>query len=200
VTAAIDGAVLLGGRSRRMGRDKAWLEVGGTPCATRVARALAAVCDTVWLVGGAPPPGAPGRPAPDPDGPPCALRGLVAALAASRAEHVVVCATDQPGLTPGLVAALAAAPPAAAVVPRDASGAHPLCARYRRAAVLDPARRRLAGDDLSLHGLLDGLDTHWLEGDALARADPHGVALLNANTPEDLRRVEARLAALAAEG
>lgn len=192
---AIDGAVLLGGASSRMGSDKAHVPVGGVACATRVARALEEVCGAVWLVGGAPPEGTPGRPARDPPGPRCALRGLVAALEASAAEHVLVVATDQPLVTPRFLRALAAAEPAEATVPRDASGPHPLCARYRRAAVLGPARARLSGSDLSLQGLLAALDTRWLEGDALRRADPDGTALLNVNTPADLERAEALLAA-----
>ena len=192
--AASDGAVLLGGESRRMGSDKARLRVGGVACATRVARALGEVCGTVWLVGGARPEDAPGRPVPDPPGPRCALRGLVAALEASQAEHVLVVATDLPLVTPRFLRALASAQPADALVPRDAAGPHPLCARYRRAAALGPARARLAGQDLSLQGLLAALDTRWLEGDPLRDADPDGTALLNVNTPDDLRRVEALLA------
>jgi molybdopterin-guanine dinucleotide biosynthesis protein A len=56
--------------------------------------------------------------------------------------------------------------------------------------VLGPARARLAGPDLSLHGLLAALDVRWLEGEALRRADPHGSSLLNLNTPEDLAAAE----------
>jgi molybdopterin-guanine dinucleotide biosynthesis protein A len=192
---AIEGAVLLGGRSRRMGSDKARLVVGGVPCATRVARALAEVCATIWLVGGEPPEALPGRRVPDPRGPRCSLRGLVAALDASRAEYLLVCATDLPLLTPTFLRALASAPPADAVVPRDTAGLHPLCARYRPAVLREPARARLAGDALSIRGLLDAVETRYLEGDALAAADPQGRALLNVNTPEDLRRAEAQLAA-----
>jgi molybdopterin-guanine dinucleotide biosynthesis protein A len=161
-----------------------------------VARALAGVCDAVWLVGGEPPASAPGRRVADPDGPPCALRGLVAALAACRGDRLIVCATDLPLVTPAFLAALASAPAADAVVPRDAGGrAHPLCARYRPAAVLEVARARLAGDDLSIRGLLDAVDTRWLEGEALAAADPDASVLLNVNTPEERERAEARLAA-----
>ncbi|HKJ25657.1 MAG TPA: molybdenum cofactor guanylyltransferase [Myxococcota bacterium] len=193
---AIEGAVLLGGRSRRMGRDKAGLVVAGVPCAERVARALAEVCDAVWLVGGEPPEAAPGRRVPDPAGPRCSLRGLVAALDACETEYLLVCATDLPLVTPTFLRALAAAPPADAVVPRDAAGLHPLCARYRVAALRGPAHARLAaGDTLSLRGLLDAVETHPLEGDALAAADPEGRALLNVNTREELRRAEAWLAA-----
>lgn len=193
---ALDGAVLLGGRSERMGRDKARLEVGGLPCATRVARALSAVCSDVWLVGGEAPDQTPGRLVPDPDGPRCALRGLVAALAASRAEYLLVCATDLPLVTPGFLRVLADAPPADAVVPRDARGEHPLCARYRPSVLLGPARARLAGDALSIRGLLVEVETRYLEGAALVAADPGGLALLNVNTPAELLRAEERLGAI----
>ena len=47
------GAVLCGGASRRMGRDKALLELGGVALAARVARAMtAAGADPVVAVGG----------------------------------------------------------------------------------------------------------------------------------------------------
>jgi molybdopterin-guanine dinucleotide biosynthesis protein A len=47
------GAVLCGGRSRRMGTDKSLVEVGGVAMAERVARALAAAgCTPVVFVGG----------------------------------------------------------------------------------------------------------------------------------------------------
>ena len=47
------GAVLCGGRSSRMGRDKAFVEVDGVPMARRVADALAAAgCSPVVAIGG----------------------------------------------------------------------------------------------------------------------------------------------------
>lgn len=53
MTPPFAGAVLCGGASRRMGRDKAVLEVRGTPMARRVADALAAAGATsVVAVGG----------------------------------------------------------------------------------------------------------------------------------------------------
>ncbi len=50
--------VLAGGRSRRMGRDKAWLEVGGRPVVVRVVEAGLAAGFEVVVVG------APARPLP----------------------------------------------------------------------------------------------------------------------------------------
>jgi len=47
------GVVLTGGASRRMGRDKAFVEVAGVPMVVRVADALrGAGCDPVWCQGG----------------------------------------------------------------------------------------------------------------------------------------------------
>ena len=189
------GAGLTGGASERMGRDKATLPVGGVAGATRAARLLAALFDDVLLVGGSPPPGAPGRRVPDPEGPRCALRGLVGALAAAEAPRVLVVATDRPFVTPDLLLALVAWPEADAVVPRTPDGAHPLCALYAREAVLPVARANLAAGRLALHALLDSVATAWLSGPDLALVDRGGTALLNANHPEDLARAEALLAA-----
>lgn len=187
--------MILGGASERMGGDKARLPVGGVPGATRVARLLASLFDEVLLVGGSPPPDAPGRRVPDVAGPRCALRGVVSALAASAAPRVLVAATDLPLLTPDLVLALVAWPEADAVVPRGADGAHPLCALYAREAVLPIARANLAAGRLAISQVLAAVETAWLEGADLALVDPEGLALFNANRPEDLARAEALLAA-----
>lgn len=176
-----------------MGRDKARVPVAGVAAATRVARALAPLCDELLLVGGEAPADAPGRRVIDGEGPRCALRGLVAALAAAEAPRVLVVATDLPLVTERLLAGLLAAPPADAVVPRADGYAQPLCALYDRAAALAPARAALAGGRLALRAVLDGLRVAWVEGPALAALDPDGTALRNVNTPEDLAAAEALL-------
>ena len=72
----LDGAILLGGASSRMGRDKARLPIAGVASLERVAEALSEVCETLYLIGGDPPEGARGHRIPDPEGPRCALRGV----------------------------------------------------------------------------------------------------------------------------
>jgi molybdopterin-guanine dinucleotide biosynthesis protein A len=188
----VTGALLLGGASRRMGRDKARLRIGDESVAARLARLLAGLFEEVLLVGGDPPADAPGRRVPDREGPRSALRGLVSALEAARGERVLVLATDLPLVPIELLLALLAFPEAAVVAPRDAHGVQPLCALYRRAPVLALAAQRLAAGELALHGLLDALEVAHLEQEDLARVDPEGVALFNLNTPEDLERLRAR--------
>jgi molybdopterin-guanine dinucleotide biosynthesis protein A len=192
----VDAALLVGGASARMGRDKAALDFAGEPAATRLARRLASLCEEVLLVGGDPPADAPGRRVPDPPGPRCALRGLVGALSAARAERVLVVATDLPLVHEALLLGLCAWPEADAVLARDAEGPQPLCAVYRRERALAPARKLLAdGSRLALRDLLAELETSVLPADVQSALDPDGHALWNVNTPDDLARAQALLAA-----
>ncbi len=188
--AELTAAVLLGGGSTRMGRDKAWLELGGEPLATRLARRLLPLCAEVLLVGGRPPPSAPGRRVADPPGPRCALRGLVAALGAAETARVLVVATDLPFLGEELVLALAARPPAEVVVPEREGKLHPTCAIYRREGVLERARRHLEEGRLRLRGLLAELEVDVLPEPELRRVDPSGRMLRNVNTPEAWREIQ----------
>lgn len=188
----VAAAVLVGGASTRMGSDKAQRAFAGVPAATRTSRLLAAHFEDVLLVGGDPPAGAAGRRVADVEGPRCALRGIVAALDAARAERVLIVATDLPLLTPALLLALVAWPAADVVLPRNAAGhLEPLCALWSREVALVAAREQLAADRLALHELVARLDARTLEGADLVAADPGSVALANANTPDEWSRLEA---------
>jgi len=189
--ANIAGALLLGGASTRMGSDKARLELDGVALATRTACLLDALFEEVLLVGGEPPADAPGRRVADPDGPRCALRGVVGALAAARADRVLVVATDLPLLTPELLLALAAWPEADVVAPRVGARLEPLCAVYSRRA-LAAARARLAAGRLALHELIAELSLQTLEAADLRAVDPTDRALANANTPEEWTALSVR--------
>jgi molybdopterin-guanine dinucleotide biosynthesis protein A len=198
--AGVSAALLTGGRSSRLGRDKAQVPLGGVAAATRLARRLARLFEEVLLVGGTPPADAPGRRVADPPGEPCALRGIVGALEAARAPRVLVLATDLPLVSDALLLALVAWPEADAVAPRAGERRHALCALLARERALAVARRRLAARELSLHGLLAELGVRWLEGAELARLDPDGLALTNVNTTEDLARARQRLEAASDQG
>jgi molybdopterin-guanine dinucleotide biosynthesis protein A len=189
--ATVSAAVLTGGESTRMGRDKARLEIAGEAAVVRIARLLASLVGEVLVVGGEPPDTEYGRFVADVEGPQCAMRGLATALSATEADRMLIVATDLPLVTPDLLLALIAWPEADAVVPRTVDGAHPLCGLYARDAVLPVALERLAGADLSMSGLLAAIEPAYIEPADLARVDPDGVALTNLNSAEDLERVRA---------
>jgi molybdenum cofactor guanylyltransferase len=182
-------AVLAGGASRRMGRDKATLAVGGVELASLALAAAARVAHPVVLVA---PEGHPARrvAAPavaDPGlGP---LAALAAALDALEAEHVLVLATDHPGLRVELLARLVAlAGEAGAVACRRGPRLEPLVAVYERAPALAAARARLAGPagGRSLTGLLADLGTLVVEEPEWRRLDPDGRSFVDLDDPADL--------------
>ena len=182
-------AVLAGGASRRMGRDKATLAVGGVELASLALAAAARVAHPVVLVA---PEGHPARrvAAPavaDPGlGP---LAALAAALDALEAEHVLALATDHPGLRVELLAHLVAlAGEAEAVACRRGPRLEPLVAVYERVPALAAARARLAGPagGRSLTGLLADLGTLVVEEPEWRRLDPDGRSFVDLDDPADL--------------
>ncbi len=184
----ISAALLVGARSEKMACDATRAGTDRIAAATRIARLLATLFEEVLWVGGDPPTDAPGRRVPDVEGSPCPLRDLTGALEAAGGERVLVVAGDLPRVTADLLLALFAWPEADAVVPRTGEGSHPLCAIYRREAVLPVARSRLAAGDLKLRDLLDVLDARYLDDADLVRIDPGGDALTRVDTPGDLDR------------
>ncbi len=186
----ITGALLLGGESNRMGRDKAHLEWKGEAWSTRTARLLDGLFVETLLVGGDPESAAPGKRVVDTAGPACALRGLVGALEAASSERVLVVATDLPLLVEDLLLALTAWPESDIVVPTDEFGDHPLCAVYRREVCLPIAREQLESGRLSLRELLSRVESARVSLEDLGVADLGSGLLANINTPDDLARLE----------
>ncbi len=186
----VTGALLLGGESKRMGRDKAHLQWRGESWSTRAARLLAGLFTETLLVGGNPDDEAPGRRIADPTGPDCALRGLVGALEAATSPRVLVVATDLPFLCADVLLALCAWPESEVVVPSDEAGDHPLCAIYERAVCLEIARTNLARDRLSLRELIAQSDCDRVTIEQLGLRDLGSALFTNINTPDELALLE----------
>jgi molybdopterin-guanine dinucleotide biosynthesis protein A len=160
--ATISAAILTGGAGRPEGRDP-----------LELAHRLGRLFDDVLSVGAVRPVDGPTRHVPDVDeGPACALRGLVSALAAARTERVLVVAGNRPPPPPALLLALVAWPEADVVWARSAAGPRPDCALYRRDAVLPVARAHLADGRLALHQLATRVETAELSPETLALLDP----------------------------
>jgi molybdenum cofactor guanylyltransferase len=191
------GLVLAGGRSRRMGRDKASLVVAGRTLAARAADTLAGICSEVLLAaGGREVDGAPPSAVRITDGPgegPAA--GLLGAARERPGRPLLVLACDVPRVPAALLAELlrrlgrsVADGPPDAVLPRSARGPEPLIAAYGPAALAALAEQVAAGENAVVRLLeRDDLSIEYLEGEALERfGDPEGM-LANVNTPTDLR-------------
>ena len=181
---AFAGAVLTGGHSSRMGRDKATLPVDGVPMAARVAEALRrAGAEPVLAVGGDE--GAlqalgltwvadrhPG------EGP---LGGILSAFAAV-ADHdlVAILATDLPDLDATVVRALVTGLGAHDVAVAGDDRAEPLCGVWRVATCEPVLARAFEQGERAVHRAMAALDRVVVPVPA-----QH---LRNVNHPDDLGR------------
>ncbi len=189
---AFTGAVLTGGSSRRMGRDKALLPVGGVVLTEIVAKALReAGASEVLAIGGDPErlrslgvldevvadrfPG---------QGP---LGGIITALEASSNDLVVVLACDTPAIdadTPSrLLTALHSDEPAAVAVAVVDERVQPLTAAWRRSLSIDHLRHSFDSGERAPRKVLDGLQVCTIE-------DISPDAVLDLDRPEDLDRYD----------
>ena len=191
----IEAAVLCGGASSRMGREKATLPYRGGPLARRVANALGACFARVRLVAKrdlAPELGL--ETLVERRAEHAALVGLHAALGACEASAVFVAACDLPDIDPRVVLALAALAPtngaADAIAPLGPSGPEPLFAIYRPRILLE-VERRLAAGELALRALLGALNTLYVPERELRALDPVLASLHNLNRPGDISRDDA---------
>ena len=184
----ISGVILCGGKSRRMGTDKALLTHEDVRLVDRVYERLSSVAKPVYFA-----PGRVGRLGTLPgdeladeredSGP---LGGVVAALRRSPHELLAVVAVDMPWCSPPLFAAAAALWGGEdAIVPVDKSGPQVLHALYSLGA-LSRLRDALNEGRLSLRALLDDLKVLHLDESVWGRVDPSGRFALNLNRPEDL--------------
>jgi molybdopterin-guanine dinucleotide biosynthesis protein A len=192
----VEGFILVGGASSRMGVDKSRLVLEGRASAERIAAALRPIAEKISVVGSHAP-GADQLPnVPDLHqrwGP---LGGIHAALSAARAEWCVVVACDLPFVTSELLGRLMMyIDDVDAVVPMQADKyAQPLCAIYRRRPCLIAAEEAIARDEHSPRALLDKVTTRYVEFDELASLAGSDYFFFNVNTPENYERAKEILA------
>lgn len=185
---ALSGLVLAGGASRRMGTDKALIEVGGETLAARAVRTLRALCSEVLVASGdgVRLPGVGDRQVADvlPGAGP--LAGVVAGLDAAAHDLVAVTAVDLPYASSAVLRLLACAGSGEpAVVPRVDGRLQPLHAVYARSAA-GPLRAFLESGERSVTAAVRALAPRVVEAPEWARADPTGRFARNVNTPADL--------------
>jgi molybdopterin-guanine dinucleotide biosynthesis protein A len=197
------GAIILcGGKSSRMGRDKATLPFGPETMLQRVVRLVAASVPADRIVVVAAPeqllPELPAeiRVARDERQDRGPLEGLAAGLRClqGHADAAYATSCDVPLLAAGFVDRMfALLDDYAIVVPRDGEHHHPLAAVYRT-SVLPAVETLLAADRLRPRFLFDAVRTREVPVDDLRSVDPDLSTLQNLNHPHDYQR------ALAAAG
>ena len=177
----VSALILAGGKATRLGGiAKHAIVVGGEMIITRQLRVLGPLVDEV-IVSGAEIAGY--RVVRDEIADAGPLAGIAAGLAAAKTPWLLVVAGDMPYITGELISAMLArvAPDLDAVGVRTRDRPEPLlCVLHTRTR--DVIERRLAARHLKASGLLtdEGLRVAWLD-------DPDPRALVNLNTPDDLR-------------
>lgn len=192
----VTGGVLAGGRSTRLGRDKALLEVNGEPLLARAVRILSSVCGEVLVVGPrereAVVPGVRVMPDERPGiGP---LGGIATALRATRGDRLLAVATDMPLLNVDLLRYLIELSPGFDVtIPRVDGRTQQLHAVYARTclSVIDD---QLARDDFKIDRFFARVRVRIVEEDEVRRFDPELRSFRNVNTEEEWQAVRALLA------
>lgn len=189
--------ILAGGRSSRMGEDKALLRLGGRTLLEHALQKASALTPEVFLVGPRAALQRFGRVVEDVYANSGPLGGIHAALRATSCELNLILAVDLPFLEPPFLRALveeARACEALVTVPQAAGGLQPLCAVYRR-AFAEPAQRALEGGEYKIDRLFATATTRVI---AVGPGQP-GFAFPegmfdNLNTCAELRRAEEALA------
>ena len=190
----VTGAILAGGKSLRMGSDKALLPHHGGRLIEAIHRRMAELFEEVIVVTGAP--GRydflPCRRVPDRFEGMGALGGIHSALVHSGTDLVFVVACDMPTWSGELVRHLCGlAEGADAVVPEGEKGLEPLHAVYRKSA-LPAIEKSLRNGERRVITLFDRVRIRRVAAEEVSRVDPSHDAFRNINTPEDYYRLRDR--------
>lgn len=191
--AGLSVVVLAGGKSSRMGRDKAFVQVGGQAIVDRIVEQLGGYGAEMIVITNKPEDyrylGLPlyGDVLPDKG----ALGGLYTALYHAASPHALVVACDMPFVNRLLLDHLCAlAPEHDAVVPRLGGEAEPFRAVYSRAC-LGPMRAALDAGKMRVISFFPEVRVRFVDQAEMEQFDPQHLTFFNVNTPEDLLKAEA---------
>lgn len=188
--AGVAGFVLAGGKSTRMGTDKAFIELKGRTLLEHTLASMRSVTPDIRIVG------AREKFAPfalvvedifQECGP---LGGIHAALRGSPAELNIMLAVDMPFVSEiflhYLISEARTATEATVIVPRSEGRRQPLCAVYRP-QFADTAEQALLAGRNRIDSLFDAVETRVIDEEELARAGFSTTIFRNLNTPEQLQ-------------
>ena len=189
----VGAIVLAGGRSTRLGHDKALLRINGQPLVEWLPARLSCLLSPVVIVVDGPgryqtslpqvPDVLPGT------GP---LGGVASGLQALAASAALVCACDMPLLQPDLIALLCASLSGFdLVIPERDGRLEPLCAVYTRAC-LPAMQALLANRQLRLNGMASAVRARIVTEGEWREVDPRGDSFLGINTLDELATMRKR--------
>ena len=181
---------MAGGKSRRLGQDKRFLEVGGRTCLQRVLDAFEGMFDEVLIVADTVEPFKnmgvkavadliPGR---------ASLGGLYTGLTYASSEQAFVAACDMPWISPRTIrVVLEHACRGDIVVPELEGRLHTMHALYAKAC-LPRLRSLVEAQTLKVQDLCEDpeLRVYRIPESAFKAVDPELRSFFNINTPEDL--------------
>lgn len=188
----VTGVILAGGSSSRMGRNKALLEVEGTPIITRIYRTLASLFHEVIVVTNSPQDYdfLPCRKVPD-IFPGCgSIAGLQSGLAHSSTAYSFVTACDMPFLDPVIIRHLCGINKEGfdAVVPLSDGGLEPLHALYSTACK-DIFEVAILEGERKIVDILGRMNIRQVNQDELQGVGGQTRLFLNVNTPEEFEGI-----------
>ncbi|MFR5000614.1 MAG: molybdopterin-guanine dinucleotide biosynthesis protein B [Slackia sp.] len=195
-------AVLAGGESRRMGQSKATVPFLGAPLLARIVSRVAPAADELIVTTNEPDRlgfldeldlDCPVRLVTDSYSERGALKGMATAFEAARGPIVAVVACDMVFASAPLIAEEAHMLHEGrfdAVVPCNKFGYEPFHAVYRKEPCLAAAHAAIERGEVRARDFFDSIDLGLFQRDDLRRAVPEGGCFINANTPDELSRIE----------
>jgi molybdopterin-guanine dinucleotide biosynthesis protein A len=188
----LNGIILAGGKSRRLGTDKTVVSLGGKRLTQIALDTISLVADDIIIVTNSPElfGDLPARLTPDVEPGAGPLGGILSGLLASDQAYNLVVACDMPFLNLELLRYMQAIiDDHDVVIPRFESYFEPLHAIYSKACI-EPIRALLDRRDFRIVDLLNSVRVRYIEREEIDRYEPSLLCFFNVNTPEDLQRAK----------
>ncbi len=197
MTNPITIAILTGGKSSRMGTNKAFTEVGGVPIIERILQRVGDLGEETILITNQPADyahlGLPAYPDRIPGKGP--LGGLYTALLEAHYLYMLAVSCDQPFLNPLLLQALIDQREGFdVVIPLDREDYPQSMHAVYSKGCLPAIQDCLDADRLKMIGFFPQVRVRKIAGEDIDRYDPMRISFVNVNTPDDLTEAN-RLAA-----
>ena len=184
-------AILAGGKSKRMGQDKAFLNVGKQMVIERVIERVRPLTDDLYISTNTPEAfnrfnlpivG-------DIQSDKAALGGIYSAIYAAQHQSVLIVACDMPFLNVNLLNHLIELSSTADVVAPLINPPQPETMHTVYSKICLPAiEKRLLANKLRIIGFFDDVTVRYVEQKEIAAIDPNLYSFINMNTPQDLER------------